>query len=264
MPFGSLRSAVRTTGIHIRKLVAILLFVSVPVVPASAMDAEEIVEKCFNYMRGEASVSEVEMTIHRPDWERTMSIKAWTLGEKESFFVITAPAKDRGNGTLKKNKDMWMFNPKVNRVIKLPPSMMSQAWQGSDFSNNDLSKTDTLKLDYHHTIEGEEEHDGRKVYRIKSMPKPEAPVVWGMQRLKIREDGVMLEEIFYDEDLEPVKKMILSEIETFGDKLYPKIWRMQKSDEEDAYTLLAYRRLAFKKSLPTRYFTLSNLRNPGR
>ena len=86
----------------------------------------EIVEKCFDYMRGKASVAELEMTIHRPDWKRSMSIKVWTKGEKKSFFVITSPARDKGNATLKKGREMWMFNPKVNRVIKLPPSMMSQ------------------------------------------------------------------------------------------------------------------------------------------
>ena len=73
------------------------------------------------------------MTIHRPDWERTVTIKAWTRGEKESLFTILAPPKDEGNGTLKKGREMWMFNPKVNRVIKLPPSMMSQSWMGPTF-----------------------------------------------------------------------------------------------------------------------------------
>ena len=80
----------------------------------------------------------VLMTIHRPDWQRTMTIKAWTKGQKKSLFFIASPPKDEGNGTLKKGREMWMFNPKVNRVIKVPPSMMSKSWMGSDFSNNDL------------------------------------------------------------------------------------------------------------------------------
>jgi outer membrane lipoprotein-sorting protein len=235
-----------------------------PVLSSFAIEPDAIVVRCFDYMRGKASVSEVDMTIHRPKWERTMTIKAWTRGDKESFFVITAPAKDKGNGTLKKDRDMWIFNPKINRVIKLPPSMMSQSWQGSDFSNNDLSKTDSLKNDYIHTIEGEEELDGMKIFHIKSIPKPDAPVVWGMQRLKIREDGIMLEEIFYDESSEPVKKMTLSKIKDIDGKPYPTYWRMEKSDEADTYTLLVYRHLEFKESLPDRFFTLSNLRNPER
>jgi outer membrane lipoprotein-sorting protein len=229
-----------------------------------AQDPTELVRAAFNYWRGEASIATVDMTIHRPDWQRKVTIRAWTRGERESLFLIVAPAKDKGNGTLKKGQQMWMFNPKVNRVIKLPPSMMSQAWQGSDFSNNDLAKSDSLINDYHHSIEGTEIHDGKTVYRIKSMPKPEAPVVWGMLKLKIREDYIFLKEEFFDEDLEPVKVMTASEIQMMGDRLFPRKWKMQKTDAVDEYTLLDYKTLEFKSSLNERLFTLANLRNPRR
>jgi len=159
---------------------------------AKAQNAQAVVEGSFSYMRGKTSVCTLDMTIHRPDWERTITIKAWTKGQNDSIFRIIAPPKDHGNGTLKKKREMWMYNPKVNRVIKIPPSMMSQAWMGSDFSNDDLSKTESLIKDYSHTIIGTETHEGKKVYLIKSTPKPGAPVVWGMQRLKIREDHVCL------------------------------------------------------------------------
>jgi len=154
----------------------IFLFLGL-VANVKAQDAQALVKDSFNYMRGKTSVSTMVMTIHRPDWERAITIKAWTKGEKESIFWIIAPPKDYGNGTLKKKREMWIYNPKVNRVIKIPPSMMSQAWMGSDFSNNDLTKTESLINDYSHTIIGTEVHEGKKVYVIKSMPRPEAPVV---------------------------------------------------------------------------------------
>lgn len=159
---------------------------------------------------------------------------------------------------------MWIYNPKVNRVIKLPPSMMSQSWMGSDFSNNDLAKSDSLIKDYSHSLIGTETHEGKKVYVIKSMPKPEAPVVWGMQELKIREDHIFLSEAFYDEDLKLVKIMTAYDIQMLGDRLFPKVWRMQKGDAEDEYTELSYSELSFKEDLPANLFTLSNLRNPRR
>ena len=174
---------------------------------ANGQDAQALVEAAVSYYRGEASISTVDMTIHRPNWERVITIKAWTKGQKDSIFIILAPPKDNGNGTLKRGGEMWTYNPKVNRVIKLPPSMMSQAWMGSDFSNNDLAKSDSVIEDYTHTITGTEIYDGKKVYVIKSMPKPEAPVVWGMQKLKIREDHILLSQEFYDEDLKLVKAM---------------------------------------------------------
>lgn len=224
------------------------------------VDAKALIEGMFDYIRGKASFARVDMTIHRPDWERTMTIDGWTKGLSNSIFFITAPPKDNGNGTLKKDREMWMFNPKVNRVIKLPPSMMSQGWMGSDFSNNDIAKSDTLINDYEHTIESIEEIDGMKVYTIKSMPKPAAPVVWGMQRIKVREDLIVLSQGFYDEDLELVKSMTTMEIRFAGDRMYPMLWRMQKAGAEDEYTQLDYKELEFKDDLPDNLFTLSNLK----
>ncbi len=231
---------------------------------AEAPSAQALVESCWNYMRGPASVSEMTMTIHRPDWERTLTIKAWTRGRSDSLFFITAPPQDKGNGTLKKGSKIWTYNPKVNRVIKLPPSMMSQSWMGSDFSNNDIAKSDTLIKDYDHEIVGKETIDDMTVYEVKSMPKPGAPVVWGMLKLKIREDGIMLEEGFYDEAFEPVKIMTMSDIQMLGGKLFPRVWQIEKADAENQYTKLIYQNLEFRDKLPDNIFTLSNLKNPRR
>ncbi len=227
------------------------------------MTAETIVKKAFDYWRGEASVSTSIMTIHRPDWERSMTIKAWTRGESDSLFVITKPAKDRGNGTLKTTNGMWMYNPKINRVIKLPPSMMSQGWQGSDFSNNDLAKTDSLIKDYVHTLEDTKIDQSKKIYLIKSMPKPDAPVIWGMIKLRIREDNILLSEEFFDEDLQVVKIMTAWDIQKIRDKLFPMKWKMQKSDATDEYTRFVYEKIEFKKSLHKSIFTQTHLKNSG-
>jgi outer membrane lipoprotein-sorting protein len=231
---------------------------------AKAQNAQAVVEDSFNYMRGKTSVCTVDMTIHRPDWERTITIKAWTKGQNDSIFRIIAPPKDHGNGTLKKKREMWMYNPKVNRVIKIPPSMMSQAWMGSDFSNDDLSKTESLIKDYSHTIIGTETHEGKRVYLIKSTPKPGAPVVWGMQRLKIREDHIFLAQEFYDEDFKLVKALTTLQIQMLGGKLFPRVWKMQKADVKDEYTMLEYKELTFDQNLPDRLFTLSSLKIPRR
>jgi outer membrane lipoprotein-sorting protein len=238
-----------------------LVFSTVFAAKALAQDPGTIVKEAFDYMRGKASISTCTMTIHRPDWQRSMTIEAWTLGTSDSIFFISKPPKDAGNGTLKKGDEMWIYNPKVNRVIKLPPSMMSQAWMGSDFSNNDLAKTDSLLKDYTHTLEKTQTDGGKKVFYIKSMPKPRAPVVWGMQKLKIREDHIFLQQDFFDEDLKLVKSLTMLDIKTMGGRLYPAKWRMQKAGTKGEYTLVGYEKLEFKDSLPESRFTLSNLRN---
>ena len=248
----------------LRLSVLALLLLPLQALAADTSDASALVENSFKYMRGNASIATVIMTIHRPDWEREMTIKAWTRGKKYSLFYIQSPPKDHGNGTLKKSREMWMYNPKVNRVIKVPPSMMSQSWMGSDFSNNDLAKSDSFVNDYIHSIVGTETHDGQKVYVIKSMPKPDAPVIWGMQMLKIREDLIWLSQEFFDEDFKSVKRMTTLEIQMMGGKLYPKVWRMRETDKEDRYTELTYKSLTFKSDLPDSLFTLTSLRKARR
>jgi hypothetical protein len=138
--------------------------------------------------------------------------------------------------------------------------MMSQAWMGSDFSNNDIAKSDTVINDYDHTLENVEVVDGFRVYTIKSIPKEGAPVVWGMQRAKVREDLIILSQEFYDEDLELVKSMETMEIRMAGDRLFPMVWRMQKADVVDEYTQLEYKELEFRDDVSDNLFTLSNLK----
>ena len=221
-------------------------------------------QRAFDYARGNASIGVFTMTIHRPEWERSQTLKAWTEGEKNSVFVITAPPQDRGNGTLKKGREMWMFNPKVNRVVKLPPSMMSQSWLGSDFSNNDLAKSDSILHDYTHTITETECLAGTTVYSITSIPRPAAPVIWGMQKLKIREDGIYLREEFYDEDHRLVKALSFSDLQMLGGKLYPRMMKMEKADNPEEYTTVTYDQLVFEDDLPDSLFTLSSLKTPQR
>ena len=253
--------------IKIRFLVFLItiLVISLPVTYGADLNsANELVRAAVDYYRGSASVALVDMTIHRPSWERVMTIRGWTRGTRDSIFTILAPPKDKGNGTLKKGREMWTYNPKVNRTIKLPPSMMSQSWMGSDFSNNDLAKSDSILTDYIHTLEGTESHEGKKVYLIKSVPKTDAPVVWGMQLLKVREDYILLAQEFYDEDMKLVKAMTAFDIGMLGGKLFPRRWKMQKAEKAKEYTLLTYRELEFKKEIPGRFFSLSNLKNPRR
>ncbi|WP_300675462.1 outer membrane lipoprotein-sorting protein [Desulfoluna sp.] len=249
-----------------RKGLAVLVSLTLLLIPVlcAAESAGSIVYAAFDYWRGEASIAQLTMTIHRPTWERTVTIDAWTQGESDSLFVTRAPAKDRGNGTLKRGPTMWIYNPKVNKIIKLPPSMMSQSWQGSDFSNNDLAKTDSLIHDYTHTLMGQTAQDGHIVYTIQSVPRPDAPVIWGMITLEIREDHLLLKETFFDEDLEPVKEMTASNIQPVDGKLFPLTWKMAKTETPESYTLMAYKHLKFIKELPPNTFTRANLVKVGR
>ena len=106
-----------------------------------------------------------------------MSMESWTQGEKRSLVRVTAPKKDRDNGTLIDGNKLWTYSPKINRVIQVPSSMMNQSWMGSDFSNKDISRTDDIIERYDHRLLGETNLDGLVVYEIESVPHEDAAVV---------------------------------------------------------------------------------------
>jgi len=229
---------------------------------AEERDASQIVRDAIDHWRGLSSYTEMTMVIHRPDWERSMTMRAWTKGQDQSLVRVLEPKKDRGSGTLTDEDSMWTFSPKVNRVIKVPSSMMGQSWMGSDFSNKDIARADDIIDQYEHAILQREEIDGVVIYDIESVPHEDAAVVWGREVLKIREDHVVLEHAFYDQDGELVKKLVSLEVEEMGGRTIAKRQRMVKTDEPDEWTEISVNDVAYDIDLKDSLFTLSNLRNP--
>ena len=226
------------------------------------IDPRQLVKSAMDQWRGMSSYGEVSMTIHRADWQRTMTMHNWTKGEKDALIRFVAPAKDSGNATLKLDNDMWMFTPKLNQVIKLPASMMTQSWMGSDFSYNDLAKSDQLLTDFKLKLLSTELVEGIKQYTIEAIPKSDAPVVWGKELIVIREDNVLILERFYDQSMQPVKEMRTLKIEEIGGRLYPVVMRMINLEETERWTQIETHRAYFNIELPRYIFTQSNLRNP--
>ena len=233
-----------------------------PLAATADPTADEIIRRAVDHFRGETSYAELTMVIHRPDWERSMTMQAWTKGDKKSLVRVIEPKKDRGNGTLTDDNNMWTFSPKVNRVIKIPSSMMGQSWMGSDFSNKDVARADDIVDQYDHTLLGTSKVDGITVYEIRSVPHEEAAVVWGREELLIRDDHVVLEHRFYDQDGELVKALETLQIEEMGGRTIASRQRMAKTDAPGEWTEIAVNSVEYEIDIRDSTFTLSNLRNP--
>lgn len=241
----------------------LLLSMLLPALAAAAQpDPTQLIKNALDNWRGSSSYTRVTMTIHRPDWERDMSMESWTRGEDDALVRFTAPAKEAGNATLTLDNDMWIFNPRLNQILKLPASMMAQSWMGSDFSYNDLSKANDILTEYSHELTGSESRDGHTVYVIDALPKPEAATVWGKQVIRIRDDGVLLGEDYYDQDMKVVKSMTTDQVGPLDGRPYPLVMTMKKTAGTDEWTRIAFQSGRFDLDLPDAIFTRSNLRNP--
>ena len=245
-----------------RTFLTFLLLAASMTAAAEERDATQIVRDAIDHWRGLTSYTEMMMVIHRPDWERSMTMRAWTKGQDQTLVRVIEPKKDRGNGTLTDENSMWTFSPKVNRVIKVPSSMMAQSWMGSDFSNKDIARADDIIDQYDHAIIKSEEIDGIVVHDIESIPHEDAAVVWGREVMRIREDHVVLEHAFYDQDSALIKKLVSLDVGEMGGRMIAKRQRMVKTDNTQEWTEISVIDVDYEVDLKDSLFTLSNLRNP--
>jgi len=231
---------------------------------AAPVSAEELVGGALDLVRGRTSYTELSMIIHRPEWERTSSLVSWTRGREDALIRFTAPARDAGNATLKQGDKMWTYTPKLNRTIRLPYSLMSQSWAGSDFSYNDLSRTDDLLRYYQLTIIDTREADGHHIYTVEAIPHDNAPVVWGKEEWVLRDDYVLISQSFYDQSMELLKRLETLEIGEMGGRVMPLRMRMSKLEEPDHYTEVIYDDAEFDIEIEDRTFTVFSLQSGGR
>jgi outer membrane lipoprotein-sorting protein len=250
-------------GMVMRKVLVALL-ASLLAAPSAAAppSAEAILRQAFENYRSSSSQSTVAMTIHRPDWERHLQMRGWTRGDSDALVRFTAPAKDAGNATLKVGRDTWVYNPKLNEVIQLPASMLAQSWMGSDFSYNDLSKSEEIITDYTHRLTATGQAGGHGVWTIEATPKPGSPVVWGKVVLEVRDDYVLVSETFYDQDGKPARRMTADRIAPLAGRPYPVSMTMHPLDRPEQWTRVETSNATFNVALPAYLFTLSNLQNP--
>ncbi len=226
------------------------------------LSPKEIIRKADEKFNGEkTSTSIMAMTIVRPTWERTIEFKNWTIGREHSLTLITAPARDKGQSFLKRQNEMWNWNPTISRLIKLPPSMMSQGWMGSDYTNDDILKESSVVNDYDHEIVGEEEYDSRLCYKIKMVAKEDAAVIWGHQvRWIDKKDFLFLKSELYDEDGYLVRTELGSDIKIMDGRLIPTRIELIPAEEEDQMTIIEIKEIQFNQAIKDSFFSQQNMK----
>jgi outer membrane lipoprotein-sorting protein len=230
---------------------------------AQQLSATDIVKKADNKLNGEKSgYSLMTMTIVRPTWQRTVEIKSWSLGDDYSLALITAPAREKGQSFLKRGSEMWSWNPAINRLIKLPPSMMSQGWMGSDYTNDDILNESSVVNDYTHTLEGDEDVDGYACFRIKLTARPEAEVIWGHQMWWVeKKEYIVLKAELYDEDGYLVRTERGMEMKNFDGRVLPSLIELVPEENEGHKTLLRINEMKFNIDIAESFFSQQNMKS---
>ena len=225
------------------------------------LSAKDIVKKADDNMRGKTSQADITIEIIRPTWSREMKIKAWSKGDDYSMILVTSPAKEKGTVFLKRITEVWNWIPSIERNIKLPPSMMSQSWMGTDFTNDDLVKEASSVSDYDHKLLGKETISGKDCYKIEMIPKPSAAIVWEKVIVWIdSEDFLQLKTEFYDEDSALVNVMNASEVKEMGGRKITSKIEMFPVDKEGNSTVIIYNDIVFDTTIKDDFFTTRNMK----
>lgn len=223
-------------------------------------DIDAIVSRLDRLYRSSSSVSEIEMQITTPHWQRTLVLRAWTEGTRKTFIRILSPLKDRDVATLRLGAEMWNYLPAVNKIIKIPPSMMAGSWMGSDFTNDDLVKESSLLDDYRYRRVTPPDAQPGLVY-IEFTPKENKPIVWAKIVTAVRAaDYLPVSEMFYDEHNEVLRVMTFSDIRTFGGRRLPSVMEMVPTNKPGNATIMRYRSIRFDMPMNADVFSLRNLR----
>jgi outer membrane lipoprotein-sorting protein len=229
---------------------------------AQDLTAADIVRKADEKFNGEkSSYSVMSMTIIRPEWQRTIEFKSWSLGKDYALTLITAPPKEEGQSFLKRSSEMWSWNPSISRLIKLPPSMMSQGWMGSDYTNDDILRESSVVNDYVHEIVGEENIGERLCYKINLTARENAAIVWGKQIQWIdKKDFLILRAELYDEDGYLVRTEMGSDIKVMDGRTIPSKIELIPAEEPENKTLVEIKEIKFNVPLGEDYFSQQNMK----
>ncbi|MBE4009233.1 outer membrane lipoprotein-sorting protein [Vibrio parahaemolyticus] len=235
-----------------------LLFTSL----SYAESAFDIVQKSDQAMRGKSSYSEATMEIVRPDWTRSMTMKSWTKGTELSLVLVTAPAKDKGSASLKRHREMWNWVPSIERIIKIAPSMLSQSWMGSDFTNDDLINQSSIVVDYQHALVGNDSFEGDKVWVIEATAKPDAPVVWSKVTLWISQSTYLQRKVeFYDEFDERVNVLTTYDVKELGGRKIATRMEMKPVDKPGNKTIFTTHQAQFDFDINDDFFSQQQMKS---
>lgn len=231
------------------------------ILAATELSGQEIIKRSDDLMRGDTVEGSYIMTVTTPNWQRTLELHAYSKGRNKTFIKINKPLKEAGITTLRIDNNMWNYLPKVERTIKIPPSMMLQPWMGSDFANDDLVKESSIVYDYTHKIIEQTDTKEGPAFVIELTPKPNAAVIWGKLIFWVRvSDFVPLKEEFYDEHGKLIKVLEYSQIKKMSDRFIPTIWSMEPKTKAGSKTVIEVVEANYNKPISEDIFSFSNLK----
>jgi Outer membrane lipoprotein-sorting protein len=233
---------------------------AMPFMKDGKLDLDAAVKHFEDLYRADSSHSRAELTTTTPRRERTLAMEIWTKGEENALIVIQSPPREKGTATLKVDKNLWNYMPRIKRTVRIPPSMMLGSWMGSDFTNDDLVRDSSYKNDYTYQLVGRSEDPAGWLIRFDA--KPDMVGLWKRFELIVSEDAqIPLQARNYDRKDQLARTIYWDDVKEFDGRRIPARMTLipEDEDKEGHKTVMVYMDLDFDVKMPADTFSLSRL-----
>jgi outer membrane lipoprotein-sorting protein len=208
-----------------------------------AQNADEVLDKIVNSQRGgQTSSSTVTMSVIRPNKTTEYQIKNVSDGSERSLIQVVAPSKDAGQAFLQDGDNLYLYNPRLKRTLRLPPSNQNDSFLGSDVSYSDLGGSE---LQDNYTAEvTQQDHT---TVEVTLLPKELAPTPYGKVVLTadVANNYRPITYVFYDQRGAAVRKMSFFDYVEVEGVFFPSRFEIENLTAEGEKTVIMFQDLKF-------------------
>ena len=221
-------------------------------------DVDRLLRSYDDLYDSTGTIARVEISIVTPKKTRTLRLRLWGKGEDKALIVIDAPPRDAGTATLKVDRNLWNYLPKISRTIRVPPSMMMGSWMGSDLTNDDLVRDSSYEDDYESEVVGRSEDPPG--WKVRMNARPDAVGLWNTVEMVFSyDDWLPVMAQFFDRKDRLSRTMRFEDVKVLGGRRIPTLISIVPEREEGRRTEFRYLDVQFDVKLSDDMFSLSRL-----
>ncbi len=198
------------------------------------------------------------MEIHVGGEVRTKTMKALGLGAEKALAEFTNP-QDKGTKYLKINKELWIYFPSEQDVVKISGHMLKEGMMGSDVSYEDALESDALRKKYTATLTGEEDYEGHPCY-VLSLDATVKDAPYYKRKMWVDKNlFIQWQEEMYAKSGALLKVSHVLEVKKIGSRHFPMKIEMVNKLRKDTKTVFEMSNVVFDVKVDNNVFSLQNL-----
>jgi outer membrane lipoprotein-sorting protein len=201
------------------------------------------------------------MEIHIKNKIRTKSLKVLSLsGDETRAIVEFTNTEDEGTKYLMIAKNLWIYFPEEEDVVKISGHMLKEGMMGSDVSYEDALESDALSDKYTVTLSGEENINSQDCYVLTLDAKVKKVPYYKRKMWVDKNTFVALKEEMYAKSGKMLKVSNVLEMENINGRNIATKVEMVNVLRKDSRTVFTMQNIIFDKPLDEKIFTLRYLR----